>query len=787
MKKVLPLLIISSALAAAPAVASVPVQKASQRQQMEVPAAKVAFNGKKSLLMRAENASDLKADFSVKGLTSARTVWSESFDGGTIPAGWTADPTENVTWSVKSYSSKPFSDIDPNDKGSLFVDGPYQVYKREISRMVSAPVEIGQNATLRGYVGYTLNWEDQSNLKIEVSADNFESDVTEIWNSYPGTGEKPWAWRTIEASLEAYAGKTVRFRFTYGPGYKDSFQTGGYGGSYYIDGLEITCVESVDGVDVETGDIVELADLSSGAEIASWEWSFPGATPASSTEQNPKIYYTADGDYDISLTVTDSEGRTSTVTRPGFVHVTGVAPTAKIGLPSTMRLASTGKYLVAPLAPVTFTDLSTGFPTSSEWTFTGASAEPNGITTASGREVSVGFCYQHEQTAFLQASNSHGTSTDMAEMSVEYSGIATNFRADDHATVFDLEGSGTFPGTNSMKITRFAEKFSKPSRPVKIFGAALYFTEAKAEEVADQIANVSVRLCKSENGLPGEELDFMCWSVFELDLPGAGGLTATEFPFTKAPVVDDEFFIVIDGLPQLSETCSVSFAMADFRAEGNTSYMFKDGQWVDVSTYFPAGKNHTSYLVQLDLAHSVMAALPDDWTPEQTAITPIEPEVVFGPEGGTKTCKIFSYMGWQTPVASTDDWCRVANAPNDMTVDDIAVNADPLPAGMTERTAELTLTDGVGKLVIPVRQTKSSSVAAPGTGSTLSAVCAGGMLEIRGGMPEAIATVCDLSGRAVATVTLSAEGAASVAVSDWAKGIYFLSIPGNQCAVKFVK
>ena len=55
--------------------------------------------------------------------------------------------------------------------------------------------------------------------------------------------------------------------------------------------------------------------------------------------------------------------------------------------------------------------------------------------------------------------------------------------------------------------------------------------------------------------------------------------------------------------------------MADFRDHGNTAYMLKDGEWRDVSTYFPAGANHTSYMIMPSIVHSVMSPMPVDREP----------------------------------------------------------------------------------------------------------------------------------------------------------------------------
>jgi len=48
-------------------------------------------------------------------------------------------------------------------------------------------------------------------------------------------------------------------------------------------------------------------------------WSFPGGTPATSTEEQPRIQYFALGQYDVQLTITHQNGQSQTVSLPNFV------------------------------------------------------------------------------------------------------------------------------------------------------------------------------------------------------------------------------------------------------------------------------------------------------------------------------------------------------------------------------------------------------------------------------------------------------------------------------------
>ena len=51
----------------------------------------------------------------------------------------------------------------------------------------------------------------------------------------------------------------------------------------------------------------------------SFQWLFPGGTPATSTADSPVVIYNAPGSYDVSLIVTGAGG-SDTVTIPGYIH-----------------------------------------------------------------------------------------------------------------------------------------------------------------------------------------------------------------------------------------------------------------------------------------------------------------------------------------------------------------------------------------------------------------------------------------------------------------------------------
>lgn len=69
-------------------------------------------------------------------------------------------------------------------------------------------------------------------------------------------------------------------------------------------------------------DPIAFKDASWKAGVTSWAWSFPGATPSTSTSQNPTVTYAAPGWYDVTLTVSNSVG-SDTKTINHMVYIQG--------------------------------------------------------------------------------------------------------------------------------------------------------------------------------------------------------------------------------------------------------------------------------------------------------------------------------------------------------------------------------------------------------------------------------------------------------------------------------
>jgi PKD repeat protein len=78
-----------------------------------------------------------------------------------------------------------------------------------------------------------------------------------------------------------------------------------------------------------TGSCLAFTNTSSGGPFSSIEWTFTGATPSSSTDENPtNICYPNSGTFTVSLTVTNANG-SNTSTQNSFVTISNPIPIAQ--------------------------------------------------------------------------------------------------------------------------------------------------------------------------------------------------------------------------------------------------------------------------------------------------------------------------------------------------------------------------------------------------------------------------------------------------------------------------
>ncbi|MDD3152055.1 MAG: PKD domain-containing protein, partial [Bacteroidales bacterium] len=118
---------------------------------------------------------------------------------------------------------------------------------------------------------------------------------------------------------------------------------------------------TADNVNVKETSIVNFTDLSTNSPF-SWEWTFEGGTPATSTEQNPSVTYSTAGTYNVSLTITNQFGNDYEMKQD---YITVYVPY----YPVSNFIADNVNIYQSNV--VNFTDLSTNNPTSWLWRFVG--------------------------------------------------------------------------------------------------------------------------------------------------------------------------------------------------------------------------------------------------------------------------------------------------------------------------------------------------------------------------------------------------------------------------------
>lgn len=508
----------------------------------------------------------VEAAFSAQECTP--TAWSCNFDSEEELAGWTQ--SSGAQWYLASapYSTTvpAFSSINKESKSSL-----YHAYTRDYcDDILTTPlISIPEEASLSFWAVYNPVWIRDQDLSLYVIDQDtpdmvWSAKADEINNT---TDDANWNEYTV--SLAKYAGKDVQLAWRF---------EGTYGENIMVDDMKITykSSEAVSNATIKVDDTVHFTDLSTG-KPSSYLWSFPGGVPSESTEANPVVTYPTEGVFDVTLTVSNAKGESSTVTREGFVNVSGVAPSAAIAMPEGVYYSPEASMVVPLNTPLTFKDDSKGNPTEWSWTLPGTDTP-----TATTRDVTVKYTAEGSYDVDLTVKNSHGQS------STYITGIKAGIAApvwnipvhlNDQLGLVDLPFFGNYGGSNWLGIEQFGEHFAKPAQKAEISKVNIYFASVEHDtESADVPVVVSV--CAAENGMPGKVLASTSLTVKELVDASTTYNDPTEFVFANAVTVEDEFFITVADIPNNGYDNIAMYAIR--RSDGGGSaYHFMEDQDVD--------------------------------------------------------------------------------------------------------------------------------------------------------------------------------------------------------------
>lgn len=185
--------------------------------------------------------------------------------------------------------------------------------------------------------------------------------------------------------------------------------------------------------EVCSGGQVNFTDQSSGA-ITSWNWTFEGGTPSTSTDQNPTVTYNTTGVFDVTLEVGDG---TSTST----LEITDMITVDDIPVQPDQPV---GDDNVCGGEEITYTTNSVPMATSYTWEVTPSDAGTITGNGTTGEFISSG-TWNGSYTIKVNASNSCGTSIWSTELN-----CTLNFTP---ATFF-LSGGGSYcEGGQGLELT----------------------------------------------------------------------------------------------------------------------------------------------------------------------------------------------------------------------------------------------------------------------------------------------------------------------------------------------
>lgn len=286
-----------------------------------------------------DNPSNDQAEVNLNIYTSTQGLpFQEDFEGNPFGNnGWLIDnPDNDITWELETVSG--------NSPGNTAMKIDFFNYQANSERdgLITPLI------SLTGYTSIDLDFEhayrryDQTaadSLVVSISTDcgetyqrlaayaedgtgAFATQTTNV-NPFTPQSANDWCLEPISAqvsgascftiNLDSYIGMDVLIKF-------ESFNAGNVGNNLYIDNINIDGTPdltppnpnfSADNNTICEDGTVNFTDQSS-PQATSWNWSFPGGMPASSSDQNPTVVYSQSGTYDVILEVSNANGSQTT-------------------------------------------------------------------------------------------------------------------------------------------------------------------------------------------------------------------------------------------------------------------------------------------------------------------------------------------------------------------------------------------------------------------------------------------------------------------------------------------
>jgi len=525
------------------------------------------------LVSLGANAQHLTAAF---GASEAMVPYYEmGWDSQSEFDTWTYTSTSSSTWKIGNLN-KAFSTIDSNSSSSMILN--YASGQNEVA--TSPAIEIRDNSQLEFYCYASGIYLVYGAWKLYAVVDGTSTLLIDQFNWAQENAYDGPSWERFTVDLANYAGKNVQFSFVY---------TGDYGEDEAIDGFKIKQAATGDDatINIKEGESVHFLDASTG-NVTSWNWTFEGGNPGTSTEQNPVVTYDRAGSYSVTLTVGDGS-TTATATREAYVNVEGEAPQANIGLPVGAYLSPWVMMFVPVNVPLTFTDASTGNPSQWAWTFQGTD-----IINSNEQNPTVTYIQEGRYGIKLEVTNDLGSNVfETVRTAIQAGGEQEiwNITPEEtlDLTMIEMGWYGNYAGTNWLGMGEFAEHFDAPLVDATISKVNIYFGKTSQSTTNPDI--VVKIMAAGEDGMPGEVLGETSLKTNDLAFDPTN-VNATEFVFDNPIEIKagTEFFAVVGPFPNdngddiaillvrrnLGEKCTAYHFVYD---EGDNYEYLETGSW----------------------------------------------------------------------------------------------------------------------------------------------------------------------------------------------------------------
>lgn len=566
----------------------------------------------------------LKADFGAD--ESSQVYYEMGWDDVDEASTWHYYGINDQTWTMATTPQldniKPFSTIDPKSKYSLTI---FYADSKQRERAVSPEVEVKDNSTVEFYMAFSGVWLHAADLKFYVN-DLTAGTQTQEFSAFKWAQDNAFtgpSWEQFSFDLAKYAGHKCTFEFIY---------DGTSGDNLAIDGFKVKKAATGEDakINIFEGEQVHFKDMSLGHPTA-WNWTAEGAETLTSTEQNPVMTFNKAGKYTVKLVATKGN-ETSEAVKAEYVVVSAAAPKAHIGLPEGAYNSPYAYAFVPANVPMTFMDKSTGSPTSWKWKFEGTD-----VATSTEQNPTVTYVEEGKFGMELVVENTAGIDRDFLVEAIQAGGTQEvwNIAPEEIEGIggISLGWYGSYAGTNYVGMKSFAEKYGKPMATATVDGVTVYFDDVTSE---DPDVQVTVTLnAVGQDGMPGDVLATKSLKASELQV-STTDVVPTKFMFDTPVEVNDEFFVVVDGMNDVTGYYDniniLCVARPNDKEAGSTYHMLEDedDNYNELGTY--------TWYKESDEGVSMCVAPVVTYTNVPTGINDVKTEAV-------KSTGIYDMMG----------------------------------------------------------------------------------------------------------------------------------------------